>query len=105
VLFVVVSVASAWVRGAFGDGGLYVLAAAVGATDIDPFVLSIASGASPLSVDTAAAAILIAASSNNVLKAAYAAGFAGARVAAVPAAALVLLAAAGVGAAWWAVAG
>lgn len=101
-LFVVVALASAWVRGAFGNGGLYVLAAAVGATDIDPFVLSIASGASPVPVATAAAAILIAASSNNVLKAAYAIGFAGIRAAAVPAVALGILAAAGAGAAWWA---
>lgn len=100
-LFVLVSLASAWVRGTFGDGGLYILAAAVGATDIDPFVLSIASGASPVSTGTAAAAVLVAAASNNVLKAAYAAGFAGIRAAAIPAVALSLLAAAGAAAAWW----
>lgn len=98
-LFVIISLASAWVHGAYGNNGLYVLAAAVGATDIDPFVLSVASGGASLPVATAVAAILIAASSNNLLKAAYAAGFAGIRTAAVPAASLVLLALGGAGAA------
>jgi uncharacterized membrane protein (DUF4010 family) len=102
VLFVVVSLASAWVRTRFGSAGLYGLAAIVGATDIDPFVLSIASGGSePLPNTVAVAAILIAAGSNNVLKAIYAAGFAGLRLAAAPAGALVILALAGCGFAWW----
>jgi uncharacterized membrane protein (DUF4010 family) len=101
-LFVVVSVASAWVRSRFGEAGVYGLAAIVGVTDINPFVLSIASGgAAPLSVDAAAAAILIATSSNNLLQATYATGFAGGRAAIAPAAALVLLALAGAGLAWW----
>jgi uncharacterized membrane protein (DUF4010 family) len=100
-LFVVVSLAAAWVRGKFGATGLYGLAAIVGFTDIDPFVLSLASGgAAPLPVSTAVAAILIAASSNNILKAIYTAGFAGARAALPPAAALALLAFAGAGIAW-----
>jgi uncharacterized membrane protein (DUF4010 family) len=104
VLFVVVSLASAWVRVRFGSAGLYGLAAIVGATDIDPFVLSIASGGSePLPNTVAVAAILIAAGSNNVLKAIYAAGFAGLRLAAAPAGALVILALAGCGFAWWVV--
>jgi uncharacterized membrane protein (DUF4010 family) len=102
VLFVIVSLASAWVRLRFGAAGLYGLAAIVGMTDIDPFVLSIASGgAAPLPADTAVAAILIAASSTNVLKAIYTAGFAGGRAALAPAVALCLLAAGGVAAAWW----
>ncbi|HXP03307.1 MAG TPA: DUF4010 domain-containing protein [Stellaceae bacterium] len=101
-LFVVISLASAWVRSRFGTAGLYGLAAIVGATDIDPFVLSIASGGSaPLSNAAGGAAILIAASSNNVLKAIYTAGFAGFRTAAAPTAALVILALAGCGVAWW----
>jgi uncharacterized membrane protein (DUF4010 family) len=101
-LFVVVSLASVWVRGRFGDAGLYGLAAIVGTTDIDPFVLSIASGgAAPLPTATAAGAILIAAASNNVLKAIYTAGFTRGRAAIAPAAVLCLLALAGVGAAWW----
>ncbi len=101
-LFVVISLASAWVRRHFGEPGLFGLAAIVGATDIDPFVLSIAAGgAAPLSVSAGVAAILIAASSNNLIKAAYTAAFAGARAAAAPAAGLGVLAAGGVTVAWW----
>ena len=102
LLFVAVSLAAAWVRDRFGAAGLYGLAAIVGLTDIDPFVLSIASGAgAPLVGSTATAAILIAASSNNVLKAIYTAGFAGVRTSLAPAGALALLALAGGGIAWW----
>jgi uncharacterized membrane protein (DUF4010 family) len=100
-LFVAISLLSGWVRGEFGERGLYLLAAIVGLTDIDPFVLSVAAGGTQfLPIGGAAAAILIAASSNNVLKAAYAAGFAGVRTAAIPAVALVLLALGGGIAAW-----
>jgi uncharacterized membrane protein (DUF4010 family) len=105
-LFVAVSLASTWARTRFGQDGLFGLAAIVGFADIDPFVLSIASGgAAPLSPVTGAAAILVAAASNNVLKAAYAVAFAGGRVAAAPAAVLALLALGGAGAAWWIAAG
>lgn len=102
ILLVAVSLAAAWARGRFGAAGLYGLAAIVGMTDIDPFVLNIASGgAARLSETTEMAAILIAASSNNVLKGIYAAGFGGGRGAIAPAAALALLALAGGGIAWW----
>ncbi|HTZ35127.1 MAG TPA: DUF4010 domain-containing protein [Stellaceae bacterium] len=101
VLFIAVSLAAAWVRARFGEAGLFGLAAIVGFTDIDPFVLSIAEGGgAPLPVAAGVAAILVAASSNNVLKAIYAAGFGGGRAALVPAAALVLLALAGIAVAW-----
>ncbi len=100
VLFIVTSLVSTWATAEFGVGGIYSLAAIVGISDIDPFVLNLAqggtSGVPPAAV---AAAILIAASSNNVLKAAYAAVFAGGRATAASAAALVLLAAAGLAAA------
>jgi uncharacterized membrane protein (DUF4010 family) len=77
-LIVVISVISAWVRGAFGEYGILALSAVVGATDIDPFVLNIAQGGvAGMSVAWLCAAVLIAASSNNVAKAAYAIGFAG----------------------------
>ena len=100
-LFVLVSLAAAWSRTKFGSAGLYALAAIVGATDIDPFVLSIASGSSaPLPVSAQAPLILVAASSNNVLKAIYTVGFAGLRLALVPAAALLILALAGAGLSW-----
>lgn len=77
-IFVVISVITAWIRTTFGQVGVLVLAALVGATDIDPFVINIAQGGlSGLSVGALSAAILIAASSNNIAKAAYALGFGG----------------------------
>ncbi|HUN98623.1 MAG TPA: DUF4010 domain-containing protein [Bradyrhizobium sp.] len=101
-LFVAVSLAASWARDGFGATGVYGLATIVGLTDIDPFVLSIASGgAAPLPGNIAAAAVLIAASSNNVLKATYTAGFAGFRTAIAPAVGLMLLAFGGVAAGWW----
>lgn len=91
-LFVIVSLASTWVRTRYGQAGIYTLAAIVGVTDIDPFVLSMAQGsAHGLPVAQAAAAILIAASSNNVLKGVYAAAFAGTRRSLAPITALAVL--------------
>jgi uncharacterized membrane protein (DUF4010 family) len=93
LLFVVISVASSWVKAHFGTIGIDVLAAVVGVTDIDPFVLSLAQGvAAPLPVQAAAAAVLIATASNNFLKAGYAAGFMGLRKSLPAVASLVLLA-------------
>jgi uncharacterized membrane protein (DUF4010 family) len=78
VVFLVVSLATAWVQSAFGQTGILTLAALVGASDIDPFVLSLAQGGAPgISQSAVAAAVLIAASANNIAKAAYAIGFAG----------------------------
>jgi uncharacterized membrane protein (DUF4010 family) len=97
VLFIAVSFVSNWAKAQFGTSGIYTLAAIVGVTDIDPFVLNLAQGGtSGMSDNALAAAILIAASSNNILKALYAAFFAGGRATAASAAVLVLLAAAGV---------
>ncbi len=99
-LIVVISVISAWVRGAFGTSGILVLSAVVGATDIDPFVLNIAQGGiGGMSVASLCAAVLIAASSNNVAKAAYAVGFGGIAAARRPAVMLLALALLGVAAA------
>jgi uncharacterized membrane protein (DUF4010 family) len=96
-LFVAVSLVSNWAKAQFGAAGIYTLAAIVGVTDIDPFVLNLAEGGtSGMSESALAAAVLIAASSNNILKALYAAVFAGGRATFVSAAVLVLLAAAGV---------
>jgi uncharacterized membrane protein (DUF4010 family) len=89
-LFVIVSVLAAWIERRYGQGGIEVLAAIVGVTDIDPFVLSIAQGAaSAITPAGAATAILIASASNNVLKAGYAAAFAGFRASLPAAAALI----------------
>lgn len=99
-LFVVVSIASAWVRGAFGQAGVLGLAAVVGASDIDPFVLTVAQGGvAGMSLAGLVAAILVAASSNNAAKAAYALGFGGIEVARRPAVMLLVLAALGYAAA------
>lgn len=92
ILFVIVAVASSWVRGAFGQSGVYILAAIAGVTDIDPFVLNLAQGSiAGMSLTTVGAAILIAASSNNVLKAGYAVMFGGFRACRRPAFVLVIL--------------
>jgi uncharacterized membrane protein (DUF4010 family) len=101
-LFVVVSLASAWAQTRFGQAGVYALAAIVGVTDIDPFVLSLAQGGLHGVPSTVMmVAILIAVASNNLLKAAYAAGFAGIRASLPPLATLVLLAMATLGVAAW----
>jgi uncharacterized membrane protein (DUF4010 family) len=100
-LFVAVSIVSAAAKSQFGISGIYGLAAIVGVTDIDPFVLNLAQGgvAGVQSADLAAA-ILIASSSNNVLKALYAACFAGGKATIGSAAALIVLAIAGIAAAF-----
>jgi uncharacterized membrane protein (DUF4010 family) len=98
-LFVAVSLLSNFIKGHFGITGLYTLAAVVGITDIDPFVLNLAQGgAGGLSSGVLGGAILIAASSNNLLKAVYAVAFAGWRASLPSVAALVALAVAGIGA-------
>jgi uncharacterized membrane protein (DUF4010 family) len=99
-LLVVISMITAWTRATFGQSGILVLAAIVGVTDIDPFVLNIAQGGvTGLSVATLSAAVLIAASANNIAKAAYAVGFGGLQSSRRPAAMLCILALAGLAAA------
>jgi uncharacterized membrane protein (DUF4010 family) len=100
VLFVVISIVTAWIKHHLGSAGVYGLAAVVGVTDIDPFVLSVARGGQEnLGLETTRAAILIAASSNNVLKAVYAVSFGGWRDGKWAVVGLVVLALAGVAAA------
>ena len=97
VLFVAISIATEWARSRFGAAGVDTLAAVVGFTDIDPFVLSIAQGGpGAIPVATAATAVLIAIASNNVLKAGYAIVFAGWRASLNAAAVLIALAFAGI---------
>jgi uncharacterized membrane protein (DUF4010 family) len=60
-----------------GRGGLYALAAIMGVSDVDPFVLSLAeSDPALMPVTLAASAIVIAAASNNFIKGIYAFSFA-----------------------------
>jgi uncharacterized membrane protein (DUF4010 family) len=56
-----------------GKGGVYTLAAIMGVSDVDPFIMGLTQAAGSLTpVKVAAGAILIAASSNNVVKGIYA---------------------------------
>jgi uncharacterized membrane protein (DUF4010 family) len=76
VLLVIVSALTQLGLRWIGSGAVYGLAAIVGITDIDPFVLGIAQGgAGVMSINVAALAVAIAASSNNLLKAGYAVAF------------------------------
>jgi uncharacterized membrane protein (DUF4010 family) len=96
-LFVLTSLLSTWVTTEFGISGIYSLAAVIGITDIDPFVLNLAQGGTlGIPSDAIATAILIAASSNNLLKAGYAVLFASGRAAVPSAVVLVVLACGGV---------
>jgi uncharacterized membrane protein (DUF4010 family) len=73
VLFVAIMVVTHLVVTYLGKAGVYSLAALMGVTDVDPFIMSMTQSAganAPLGV--AAAAILIAASSNNLVKGVYA---------------------------------
>jgi uncharacterized membrane protein (DUF4010 family) len=94
-LFILTSLASSFATSEFGTSGIYALAAIIGVSDIDPFVLNLVQGGTTgVSNTVAAAAILIAASSNNMLKAFYAVSFGGGTTT-PSAAALVFLAVAG----------
>ena len=58
-----------------GRAGLYTLAAVMGVTDVDPFILSLAESATSLTpVMLAGGAVVIAAASNNLIKGVYAYG-------------------------------
>ena len=56
-----------------GNGGVNTLAAIMGVSDVDPFIMGLTQAAGTLTpVKVAAGAILIAAASNNVVKGIYA---------------------------------
>ncbi len=77
LIFVVVLILTSLAREYLGRAGLYSLAAVMGVTDVDPFILGLTqSSAASVPLPTAAAAILIAAASNNVVKGIYAYSFA-----------------------------
>lgn len=86
ILLIVISLLSTWVQAHLGTQGVLALAAVVGITDIDPFVLSLAQGGSTgIGIAMSAVAIVVAASSNNMLKAVYTVAFARRRQSLVPA--------------------
>ncbi len=98
LLFVTISIAASWAMRQFGAAGIYTLAAIVGVSDINPFVLTLAQhGAGGALGTVAVIAVLVAAASNNLFQAAYATAYSGGRAGIAPPAALVLLAACGIG--------
>ncbi|MEA2781593.1 MAG: hypothetical protein QOK29_3137 [Rhodospirillaceae bacterium] len=102
ISFVLVSLASAWLKSTMGSAGVLWFAGIVGVADVDPFVISVAQGGvAGVSMQVLVVAVLIAASSNNLLKAIYAIGFSGSRNGLPPAAALASLSIAGFGIAAW----
>lgn len=75
-IFLVVLVATRIVAGRFGSTGVLVLAAIMGAADVDPFILGLtqhAGGGLPMA--TAALAVVLAAATNNLMKGVYAFAF------------------------------
>jgi len=100
VLFVVISIASSWATQRYGSAGIYALAAIVGISDIDPFVLNLAQPeTAQIAINPAVGAILVATSSNNLLKAVYAVVYSGGQLSTAPVAGLAVLAACGIAAA------
>jgi uncharacterized membrane protein (DUF4010 family) len=100
-LLIIISVLSQWVQVTLGAAGILGLAAVVGITDIDPFVVSIAQGGNAsIAIGVASAAILIAISSNNLLKAVYTFAFSRNATSMIPGGVLVGLSLFGVVAAW-----
>ena len=76
-LFVAMIVLTGWSVVHLGQRGLLALAAIMGVTDVDPFVMSLTQSAvTVVPMTLAAAAVLVATASNNVVKAFYAFGFA-----------------------------
>jgi uncharacterized membrane protein (DUF4010 family) len=78
LLFVAMSLLTAWFSRTYGSAGVLTLAVVSGASDIDPFLLNLVQGASSgLPEPTTCAAILLAVASNNAVKAGYALAFGG----------------------------
>lgn len=76
-VFVAIQIATRLAREYLGQAGLFALAAIMGVSDVDPFILGLTQASSAaVSPESAAVAIAIAAASNNVIKAIYAYVFA-----------------------------
>jgi uncharacterized membrane protein (DUF4010 family) len=73
VIFLTVLVVTRLVADRFGNTGLLVLAAIMGAADVDPFILGLTQTVGvTLDVGTAALAVIIASAMNNLMKGIYA---------------------------------
>lgn len=96
LLFLVMLVATRLVAVYLGKAGIYTLAAIMGVTDVDPFIMGMTQAAGTLTpVSAAATGILIAAASNNVVKGIYACSLADRRTGVQSLCLLVALAALG----------
>ena len=85
-----------------GTGGVYSLAAIMGLSDVDPFIMGMTqTAASSTPVHVASLAILIAASSNNLIKGCYARFFSDSATGRWSLILLVILALLGLIPAWW----
>jgi len=72
-IFLAVLVGTRLVAERFGGTGVLVMAAIMGATDVDPFILGITQQVGPaLPLETAALAVVLAAATNNLMKGIYA---------------------------------
>jgi uncharacterized membrane protein (DUF4010 family) len=73
VIFVAILIATRFVAERFGSIGVLVMAAIMGAADVDPFILGLTQTVGTgLTVETAALAVVIAAAVNNLMKGVYA---------------------------------
>ncbi|CAG4915508.1 unnamed protein product [Acidocella sp. C78] len=100
VLFVIVSILASVTMRIYGSSGLYTLAGIVGVTDINPFIVSLAThgaGAAPDPVEMAS--VLIATGSNHVFHAIYASVYSRGKTGAPLVIFMALMAAASLGAA------
>jgi uncharacterized membrane protein (DUF4010 family) len=72
-LFVALLIATHLAVVHLGESGIYVLAAIMGVTDVDPFIMGLTQAAPTLTpVALASSGVLVAAASNNVVKGCYA---------------------------------
>jgi uncharacterized membrane protein (DUF4010 family) len=97
LLFVAVSIASTWAEQQFGTAGVYTLAAVIGISDINPFVLSLAQHGAGMPNNAGATAVVVATASNNLFQAAYATAYSGGCTGWAPVVSLAVLAACGIG--------
>lgn len=75
-IFLAILVVTKLVADRFGGVGVLVMAAIMGAADVDPFILGLTQTAGAgIALDTAALAIVIAAATNNLMKGVYATVF------------------------------
>jgi uncharacterized membrane protein (DUF4010 family) len=102
LLFLVMLVVTQWAVTYLGRAGVDTLAAIMGVSDVDPFIMGLTQAAGvSTSVSLAAGAILIAAASNNLVKGIYAFSLAGKRTGMQSLAFLIALTVAGLVPLYW----